>query len=108
MNDPRADIGPSVVIHDKSDNQYCVDGPGCSEDRQVRGGSGGTQRRMTGTTMTYADTGRFVTYYPPTVGDDGTQIRVPQRDARTGTVNMASYLDWLRNNGYNLGSLRVQ
>ena len=98
----------NAIIHDKSDNQYCVDGPGCSEDRVVRGGTGGTQRQMTGTAMTYDDTGRFISYYPATVGDDGTQFRQPEGDHSTGTVDMMHYIEWLRGNGYNLGGLRVE
>lgn len=40
--EPNNYVPANVVIHDKSDNQYCVKGPGCSEDREVRGGEGGT------------------------------------------------------------------
>ena len=98
----------SPVIHDKSDNLYCVGGLGCSEDRQVHGGSGGTQRRMTGTGMTYADTGQFIRYYPADINGDGTQTRTPRADASTGTVDMARYLQWLRDNDYELGNLQVQ
>jgi hypothetical protein len=108
INDPRADITSTAVLHDKSDNQYCLNDPGCSEDRAVHGGSGGTQRQMTGTTMTYADTGQFISYYPPQLNSDGTQSRVPQTDQSTGKVDMSAYLQWLRNNGYELGNLTVQ
>ncbi len=108
MLDPRTNIPSNPVIHDKSDNQYCVGGPGCSEDRQLHGGSGGTQRRMTGTGMTYADTGQFIRYYPADINGDGTQTRTPRANASTGTVDMARYLQWLRDNGYELGNLKVQ
>jgi RHS repeat-associated protein len=102
------EVATNPVLHDKSDNQYCLNGPGCSEDRAVNGGNGGTQRAMTGTTMTYADTGQFVSYYPPQLNSDGTQSREPKSDQSTGTVNMTAYLDWLRKNGYELGNLKVQ
>ena len=108
MNDPRSDIPANPIIHDKSDNQYCTNGPGCSEDRNVNGGAGGTQRNMTGTGMTYADTGQFISYYPAGINSDGSVTRTPQADASTGTVNMAGYLEWLRSNGYNLGNLQVR
>ena len=109
MNTPdRNFIAASPVLHDKSDNQYCLNGPGCSEDRTVSGGAGGTQRRMTGTGMTYADTGQFINYYPATTIFNGNQFRRPEADASTGTVNMAAYLAWLRRNGYQLGSLGVK
>ncbi|WP_158270477.1 RHS repeat-associated core domain-containing protein [Limnohabitans sp. Jir72] len=109
INDPiRNQVDSNPVLHDKTDNQYCLNGPGCSEDRAVHGGSGGTQRQMTGTTMTYADTGQFVSYYPPQLNSDGTQTRTPQSDQSTGTVDMTAYLKWLRDNGYELGNLKVQ
>jgi RHS repeat-associated protein len=108
MNDPRTDIPASVVIHDKSDNQYCTNGPGCSEDRTIVGGAGGTQRRMTGTGMTYADTGQFVTYNPPSILADGSIRREPGPGFTTGQVDMTRYLAWLRSNGYDLGNLQVQ
>jgi hypothetical protein len=110
MRDPVSSVLASAVIHDKSDNQYCVDGPGCtgSEDREVRGGSGGTQRRMTDTGMTYANTGQFINYFPGYKDSRGRWTRTPRADASTGTVDMARYLKWLRDNGYELGNLKVQ
>ena len=108
FDNPANTVPTTAVLHDKTDNQYCLNGPGCSEDRAVHGGSGGTQRSMTGTTMTYADTGQFVSYYPPQLNSDGTQTRVPRSDQSTGTVDMTAYLDWLRKNGYELGNLKVQ
>jgi hypothetical protein len=101
-------VSASVVIHDKSDNQYCTGGPGCSEDSTVTGGVGGTQRRMTGTGMTYADTGQFVTYTPPSILADGSIRREPGPGFTTGQVDMTRYLAWLRSNGYDLGNLQVQ
>ena len=96
VRDPLSNIPANPVIHDKSDNQYCVGGPG---------GSGGTQRQMTGTGMTYADTAQFIRHYPADINSDGTQTRTPRADASTGTVDMARYLQWLRDNGYELGNL---
>jgi len=108
MLDSTITVPSSAVIHDKSDNQYCVKGPGCSEDREVRGGEGGTQREMKNTGMTYDDTGQFVTYYPPQTNKDGSQTRTPKSDASTGTVDMKKYVAWLKSNGYELGNLKVQ
>lgn len=108
MIDPIATVISNPVIHDKSDNQYCLNGPGCSEDRAVRGGAGGTQRQMTGTGMTYADTGQFITYYPSQRNPRGGQSRTPRADGSTGTVDMAKYLAWLRSNGYDIGNLQAQ
>ena len=108
MLDSTITVPSSAVIHDKSDNQYCAKGPGCSEDREVRGGEGGTQREMKNTGMTYDDTGQFVTYYPPQTNKDGSQTRTPKSDASTGTVDMKKYVAWLKSNGYDLGNLKVQ
>jgi hypothetical protein len=108
MRNPVTNIASNVVMHDKSDNQYCVNGPGCSEDRMVRGGSGGTQRQMTDTGMTYSDTGQFIRYDPSGINADGSVTREPGPDARTGTVDIVRYLQWLRDNGYTLGNLSVQ
>jgi hypothetical protein len=95
----------SVLVHDKSHHQYCVDGPGCSKARSVQGRSGGTQRQMTDTGMTYTDTAQFISYLPPGVNADGSLTREPRTDHSTGTVDMTRYLEWLRSNGYQLGSL---
>ena len=109
MSDPQTNTLPaSSIIHDKSDNQYCTNGTGCSEDRRVNGGVGGTQRLMTGTGMTYADTDKFVSYYSPDINSDGSITRTPKADASTGTVDMAGYLAWLRKNGYDIGKLQVR
>ena len=109
MNTPDNNaIAANPVLHDKSDNQYCLNGPGCSEDRAITGGAGGTQRRMTGTGMTYADTAQFISYYPAGINANGRLTCAPRADASTGTVDMARYLAWLRGNGYELGNLGVR
>ena len=114
MNDAPSTIAANPIIHDSSDNQYCLNGPGCSEDRQINDGTGsnngrlGTQRNLTGTGMVHADTGRFISYFPPNINADGTQSRIPQADLSTGRVNMAEYLQWLRSNGYDLGNLQAR
>jgi hypothetical protein len=82
-----------------------------AEDRQVRYRDGAgvitsttTQRQMTGTGMTFADTENadpdksIITY-------DATRSRP---DNVTGTVNMEKYLKWLNDNGYGLTNLTVQ
>jgi hypothetical protein len=59
--------------------------------------------------MTFADTNQFVTYFPPNSRDrNGNLIRLPRTDHGTGTVDTRAYLNWLRNNGYELGNLGVQ
>ena len=68
---------------------------------------------MTGTGMTYANTGQFVSYYPSETATDVSsgnqfQVRNPRADASTGTVDMAGYLKWLRDNGYELGNLQAR
>lgn len=106
-------IEANPVIHDKSDNQFCLDGVRCpaGEDRQVRyvGGTRTTQREMNPSAgMRWSDTQsndpRFINYLPETVNG--------RRDLRpdhvTGSVNMREYLLWLRDNGYDLGSLQAQ
>jgi hypothetical protein len=65
---------------------------------KYRDGRTTTQRQMTGTGMTYADTEQFITYDP-------TRSR---SDNITGTVNMDSYRAWLLLNGYDLKYLTVQ
>jgi hypothetical protein len=71
-----------------------------AEDRTVkyRDGRTTTQRQMTGTGMTYADTEQFITYDP-------TRSRPVNI---TGTVNMQGYLDWLDKNGYGLERVIAQ
>jgi hypothetical protein len=92
------------------------------EDREVLGGlGGGTQRTQTfgppaaggNRSMTNADTHQFITYTdrrPANIGQDTRPTNdipglqgVPgnQRPSNvTGTVDMQSYMSWLRNNGY--------
>ena len=110
VSNPLSTIGTSVVIHDKSDNQYCLNGPGCSEYRTVRyrDGATTTQRQMTGTNMTNAETGQFISYYPSDLNSNGDGTRTPYIDASTGMVNMKGYIGWLKAHGYELGDLKVQ
>jgi RHS repeat-associated protein len=102
------------VIHDKSDNQYCTSGPGCSmpngEDREVTYGNGTrtTQRQMVlPEGMNYSDTGQFINYLPAEWDAKGKIIRTPGKNNVTGTVDMKRYLEWLRGHGYDLGNLQV-
>ncbi|MHB1232050.1 MAG: hypothetical protein ACYCZQ_05650 [Burkholderiales bacterium] len=123
MGAPPSTIIANPVIHDKSDairfgspasgSAFVSDGtwnpgydisPGAAvgsgaEDRKVRylDGSSTTQRKMTGTGMTYADTEQFITFDPARSRPDNV----------TGTVDMRSYLNWLNANGYGLTSLTV-
>jgi hypothetical protein len=88
-------IAVNTLLHDKSDSLMTGGQPTARlEDRQVRFADGQTttQRAMTGTTMTYADTERFITYLP----DRG------RADFVTGTVDMQPYLQWLNDNHYGI------
>jgi hypothetical protein len=58
---------------------------------------------MTGTGMTFADTGQFISYLPadgPFV--DGAVLQIPRADFVTGTVDMKHYLERLNANDYNI------
>lgn len=82
------------------------------EDRQVNGGSGsGMQRGQTFSpagasngSLTNADTHQFINYTPrDTAGDTRRTTDIPQitnLHNRTGTVDMAAYMNWLRRHGY--------
>jgi hypothetical protein len=93
------DAAPSTIIanpvlHDKSNAMRYGQPRASSEDRQVRyrDGTTTTQRQMTGTGMTYADTQEFINYDAQRYGDEYI----------TGTVDMQGYLDWLNKNGYDI------
>jgi RHS repeat-associated protein len=104
---PNNTVPASPVIHDKSEI-ILTGGMGAGEDRQVRyrDNRTTTQRQMTGTGLTFAEIARrqadarqrFIEF-------DANRGRT---DAITGTVNACRYLDWLRNNGYDIGNLRAQ
>ena len=53
-----------------------------------------------GSSMSYADTQQFISYLPT---DDSRRTGFV-----TGTVDMKSYLAWLRSHGYELEILQVQ
>ena len=82
-----------------------------AEDREVRylNGTKTTQREMTGTGMTFADTEKYITY---TERSDLPKIQFLGHMAyttnQTGTVDMQGYLKWLNDNGYGLTKLTVQ
>ncbi|MDB5727560.1 MAG: repeat-associated core protein, partial [Noviherbaspirillum sp.] len=95
------------VLHDKSNNQFSTTGSPSPiyEDRAVTylNGKVTTQMNMTGTRMTFADTGQFISYLPPDGPFvDGVFTRIPRKDFVTGTVDMKRYLEWLNANGYNI------
>jgi hypothetical protein len=102
----------TALLHDKSDNQYCLDRPGCrfsGEDRLVIGGSGGRQRDMVFSAgMTHADTQRtddahkLLSYFPPELDFEGNLVRVPRDDFTTASVDVKKYVAWLKANGYAL------
>ena len=78
-----------------------------AEDREVRylDNTKTTQRKMTGTGMTFADSEQFITYTP--------RSSLPKNmlgytTNQTGTVDMQAYLNWLNANGYGLTNLTVQ
>lgn len=118
MLDTTFTIKASPVIHDKSDvirfgspntgsalqndgewnDTYSITtnpivGSG-AEDREVRylDGSETTQRQMTGTGLTNAETEQFITYDPQRNRSDNV----------TGIVDMQAYLNWLNDNGYEI------
>ena len=116
MNPASPTIEASPVIHDKSDNIQtgAPTGPpnfiGEPEDRTVRYLNGSTteQRRMTDTGLTYTDIVNqdFISYTPR--ANLPTNFKNEIMSDKTGTVNMKSYIAWLKLNGYDLGSLTVQ
>ena len=117
MNDPRSDIPANPVIHDKSDSIRTGVPAANAEDRTVRyrNGTDTTQRNMPFSGgMSYLDTQNYVDadgkklidYLAP---DDPLRFRSANdgQNFVTGTVNMKSYLEWLKKNGYDLGNLQV-
>jgi hypothetical protein len=96
--------GSQIINDGQWNDQYDIPGnaaPGAgAEDRTVRyrDGTTTTQRQMTVTGMTNADTEQFIRYDP-------TRSRP---DNITGTVDMQAYRAWLLLNGYDLGNLTVQ
>ena len=99
MNAPPDTIIANPVLHDKSDAIRDGAPTARSEDRTVHylDGTTTTQRQMTGTGMTNADTGQFITYGPTRSRSDNV----------TGTVDMRAYLNWLNANGYGINNLTV-
>jgi hypothetical protein len=91
------------VFHDKSSHFSAAAPPPASygEDRDVRLANGSTvkQRQMTdlGQRMTYADTLKYMTYYPNPLAFDNI----------SGHVDAKKYLEWLNKNGYGLESINV-
>lgn len=79
-----------------------------AEDREVRGAvSGATQRSMGFTalgpedrSMVNADTHNYITYFDRPVGNDPDETWNALTDNRTGTVDIAGYMGWLKDNGY--------
>ena len=77
-----------------------------AEDREVRGAvSGATQRTMGFTaledrSMVNADTHNYITYFERPVGNDPDKTWNALTDNRTGTVDIAGYMGWLKDNGY--------
>jgi RHS repeat-associated protein len=100
-------VPDSAVLHDKSDNQYCLSGTPCSEDREVRyQGSGKTKQRDMAFSagMEHADTLKYISYYPADGKDaDGFPTRDPKADFSTGKVDVKAYVAWIKaqENGYN-------
>ncbi len=98
MDEPSRTIIANPVLHDKSSNLLtgAPDGgpTATSEDRDVRYADGTVvrQRQTTYELMTYADTLPFITYKP-----DPNSI-----DNISGTVDAKAYLQWLKDNGYDL------
>jgi hypothetical protein len=126
-------MSSSAVLHDKSNNiqtgqpvetcALCTGG----EDRTVNGAvSGNTQRNMgfgkNSNSMAYADTqdpkNNFITYQDrstlPRYNKDDLSDQIGRgfldkiKTSATGSVNVESYVAWLKLNGYSLDNLKVQ
>jgi RHS repeat-associated protein len=129
MDESPISITASAVLHDKSNNiqtgkpdetcALCTGG----EDRSVNGAvSGDKQRSMSFSpviaSMTYADTGQFITYLDRASLERYTTKDVDKGSPRsflgqlktdaTGTINIDAYVAWLKLNGYGLKQLQVQ
>jgi RHS repeat-associated protein len=122
MRDGPSSIVANPVLHDQSNAIHLGDPrtPGVvrnpsgstvsrrAEDRDVRGGIGGTTQRtmrFDNNSLTNAGTHEFINYRPR---DRNAYEGSPQLAQSTGTVDMRRYLVWLRDNGYNIGNLQVQ
>lgn len=111
--EPRS-VPATAILHDKSDNPLCTNPahPTCSADRDVRyqGGARDKQRSLPfSTRMARADTAKNISHYPAeTDPDTGVAVRRPRADYSPGAVDMKAYRDWIKSNGYNLGSLSVR
>lgn len=76
-----------------------------AEDREVRGAVRGTTQRTMAfddNSMSNADTHTFIAYRPRDVNQLGSKTAADPATMGnvTGTVDMTSYLDWLRKHGY--------
>jgi hypothetical protein len=79
-----------------------------AEDREVRGAVSGTTQRSMGFTafgprdrsMVNADTHGYIHYVDRPVANDPDMTWSALTGNRTGTVNIAGYMDWLKDNGY--------
>lgn len=98
MDDPSRTIIANPVLHDKSSNLLFgapEGGPtATSEDREVRYMDGTTAKQRKANTfgMSWADTTQFITYKT-----DPNSI-----DNISGTVDMKGYLQWLKDNHYDI------
>ena len=111
--EPRS-VPATAILHDKSDNPLCTNPahPTCSEDREVhdQGGARDKQRSMAFSSgMAHADTAKYISHYSAeTDPDTGAAVRRPRAEYSPGAVDMKAYRDWIKSNGYNLGSLSVR
>lgn len=77
-----------------------------AEDREVRGAVSGTTQRTMGFTaledrsMVNADTHGYIRYDGRPVGNDPDETWKALTGNRTGTVDIAGYMGWLKANGY--------
>ena len=109
IDDAPRTIIANPIVHDKSNNQNQLNGRPTGEDRDVhyRDGRVVKQRQMVLHGLKFSDTEQFITYRPSVADENGNLVRTTVPGAGTGTVDMAGYLAWLRNNGYDL-NLTVQ
>lgn len=102
VGDPRTLIPKEIMPGDSPLTDYVF-----AEDREVRGATSGTRQRGMGFdngSMTHADTLQFITWRPRDLEQlgKGTALDPRKLGNITGTVDMRAYVQWLRDNGYEL------
>lgn len=102
VGDPRTLVPKETMPGDPPSVDYVF-----AEDRQVSGATSGTRQRSMGfdnDSMVHADTLEFITWLPRDLEQlgKGTELDPRKLGNVTGTVDMQAYVQWLRDNGYEL------